>query len=103
MSDSVIVQYLGFRAGFEEREYTFQVREAGIEREFTLDIPNEAFLSKRITYQDAPAVCSRRLQAELTAHANHPAETHYVITPAELDAFRASHTEKPSRYTPVHS
>jgi len=103
MSDSVIVQYLGFRATLLEREYIFQVREAGSEREFTLDIPNEAFLSKRVKYQDAPAICSQRLQAELTAHANHPLETHYVITAAELDAFRASRAEKPSRYTPSHS
>jgi len=103
MNDSVNVQYLGFRAKLQEREYTFQVRQAGTDREFTLDIPNEAFLSKRLMYQDAPAICSHRLQAELTAHANHPLETHYVITSAELDAYRTSRAEKPRRYAPLHS
>jgi hypothetical protein len=98
MSDRVIVQYLGFRAKLLEREYAFQVREAGAEREFTLNIANEAFLSHRVRYQDAPDICAQRLQAELAAHANHPLETEYEITPAELDAYRTSRVQKPSRY-----
>jgi hypothetical protein len=98
MSDRVIVQYLGFRANLLEREYTFQVREAGAEREFTLNIANEAFLSHRVRYQDAPDICAQRLQAELAANANHPLETQYVITHAELDAYRTSRAEKPNRY-----
>jgi len=98
MSESIIVQYLGYQAKLLVREYSFQVREAGAEREFTLNIANEAFLSHKVSYQDAPGICSQRLQAELAAHANHPSETHYVITSAELDAFRASHIQKPSRY-----
>lgn len=98
MSDGILVYYLGFQAKLLVREYAFQVREAGEEREFTLNIANEAFLSHRVRYQDAPDICAQRLQAELAAHANHPSETEYVITHAELDAYRASRTEKPSRY-----
>jgi hypothetical protein len=97
MSDSVLIQYQGFQAKLLVREYTFKVREAGEEREFTLNIANEAFLSHRVKYQDAPAICSQRLQAELTAHANHPPETEYVITHAELDAYQASRAEKSHR------
>ncbi len=100
MSDSLIVQYLGFQATLLAREYTFKVREAGVEREFTLNIPNEAFLSHRVNYQDAPGICSQRLQAELAAHANHPPETQYVITSDELESYRSSRKEKPTRYTP---
>jgi hypothetical protein len=100
MSDGFIVQYLGFHAKAFVREYAFQVREAGRDREFTLNIANEAFLSHRVSYQDAPGICSQRLQAELAAHANHPQETNYVITSAELDAYRASRAEKPGRYPP---
>lgn len=103
MSDAIIVQYLGFQAMPFVREYTFQVREAGTEREFTLRIANEAFLSHLVQYQDAPAICSKRLQAELAAHANHPPERQYVITSAELDAFRASRAEKPKRWPSRHS
>jgi len=103
MSDRIIVQYMGYEAKSLAREYAFQVREAGADREFTLHIANEAFLSHRISYQDAPGVCSQRLQAELAAHANHPSETDYVITSAELDAYRASRAQKPSRYPSRHS
>jgi hypothetical protein len=103
VSDKAIVQYLGFEAKLLAREYTFQVREAGAEREFTLNIANEAFLSHRVRYQDAPDICAQRLQAELAAHANHPPETQYVITSAELDAYRKSRAETPSRYPSAHA
>ena len=103
MSDSIIVQYQGFQAKLLVREYTFTVREAGEEREFTLNIANEAFLAHRVMYQDAPAICSQRLQAELAAHANHPLETEYVITAAELEGYRTSRAEKPNRYPSRHS
>ncbi len=63
MSDTVVVQYLGFEAKPLVREYTFQVRYAMNERhEFTLTIANEAFDSHRVRYQDAPDVCSLKLQ-----------------------------------------
>lgn len=88
MSNGVIVQYLGFEAKPLAREYTFNVREAGEERKFTLNIANEAFLSHRARYQDAPGICAVRLHAELTAFSNHPPETQYEITGAELDNYR---------------
>jgi hypothetical protein len=97
MSDRVIVQYLGFETKRLTREYTFQVREAGGDRKFTLNIANEAFLSRRVRYQDAPGICAHRLQAELAAHANHPVETQYVIALSELDAYRESRAEKSNR------
>jgi hypothetical protein len=97
MSATIIVQYLGFQAKLLMREYTFQVRVEGEEREFTMNISNEAFLSHRIKYQDAPAICSQRLQTELAAHENHPPESQYLITSAELDAFRAARPEKTRR------
>jgi len=97
MSATIIVQYLGFQAKLLMREYTFQVRVEGEEREFTMNISNEAFLSHRIKYQDAPAICSQKLQTELAAHENHPPESQYLITSAELDAFRAARPEKTRR------
>lgn len=97
MSGSIIVQYVGFQAKPLSREYTFHVRESGEEREFTLNIANEAFVSHRARYQDAPAICSERLQAELAAHENHPAETQFEITATELDSYRSSRTPKSPR------
>src|SRR5437879_13346371 len=88
MSDAVIVQYRGFEVKTLVREYTFNVREAGSEREFTLSIENEAFVSHRARYQDGPSICSLRLNAELLAHANHPPESEFAISSAALDTCR---------------
>ena len=100
MSDGAIVQYRGFEVKMLVREYTFNVREAGSEREFTLSIENEAFVSHLVRYQDAPSICSQRLNAELLAHANHPPESVFAITSAELETYRAARTPKvpPSPY-----
>ena len=94
MSTGVIVQYIGFQAKLLSREYTFHVRGSGEDRDFTLNIANEAFVSHRARYQDAPSICSERLQAELAAHSNNPAETQFVITAAELDSYRAARSPK---------
>ena len=88
------MQYVGFRTNGLSREYTFNVRGAGEDREFTLNIANEAFVAHRARYQDAPAICAERLQAELAAHENHPVETQYVITSAELETYRAARSPK---------
>lgn len=97
MSIPIIVQYVGFQAKPLSREYTFHVRGAGEEREFTLNIANEAFVSHRARYQDAPGICAERLQAELAAHENHPSETEFVITTAELDSYRVARAPKSPR------
>lgn len=93
-TSSIIVQYIGFQVKPLTREYTFNVRGAGEDREFTLNIANEAFVSHRASYQDAPDICSQRLQAELAAHSNHPLETQYAISSAELDTYRESRSPK---------
>jgi len=103
MNDGIIVQYRGFQAKPLAREYSFQVRESGADRAFTLSIANDAFLSHLARYQDGPDICAHRLQAELAAHANHPSETDYVITFAELDSYRSTRAVKPTRYPSRHS
>jgi hypothetical protein len=60
MSNGVVVQYVGFEPKALVREYTFSVRGSGEEREFHLNIPNEAFISHRARYQDAPGICAVR-------------------------------------------
>ena len=94
---SFIVQYVGFQAMPLSREYRFHVRGEGEDRDFTFNIANEAFVSHRARYQDAPGICSERLQAELAAHANHPPESQYVITSIELDTYRAARMPKSAR------
>lgn len=94
MSNGIIVQYVGFQAKPLVREYKFNVREAGEEREFRLNITNQAFVSHRARYQDAPGICAARLNAELTAFSNHPPETQFDITDAELNNYRESRSPK---------
>lgn len=95
MSGDVNVQYVGFEAKALVREYSFLVRQALNEtREFTLTIMNEAFNSRRVRYQDAPDICSIKLHRELSVFANHPPQTHYRISEAELDEYRGSHAQK---------
>jgi hypothetical protein len=97
MTGPLIVQYLGFQAKLLSREYTFHVRGAGEDRDFTLNIANEAFVSHRASYQDAPGICAQRLNAELAAHENHPVESEFVITTAELDSYRIARAPKSPR------
>lgn len=97
MSDSILMQYLGFESRGQGREYAFQVRyNAEDVRDFTLTILNEAFTSHRVRYQDAPDVCSLKLRRELIANANHPSNTHFAISNGELDDYKAGHAGKSS-------
>jgi hypothetical protein len=94
----ILVQFVKFEAKTLVREYTFVVREASTDaREFTLTIANQAFNERRVRYQDAPDVCSLRLRHELAANANHPEASHFLITDADLEEYRSSHTPKTSR------
>jgi hypothetical protein len=99
VSDNIIVQFVGFQAKPLAREYTFTVRERETDpREYILSIPNEAFDSHRVRYQDAPDVCSHKLHRELAATENHPPKSHFRLSNAELDEYRTSHAHKPSKY-----
>lgn len=98
MSDPVIVQYVGFHVKDLVREYTFAVREVPSEPlEYTLSITNEAFVSHRARYQDAPDICAVRLRHELAACSNHPVTTHFCVTDAELADYHDARRPKPSR------
>jgi hypothetical protein len=63
-----------------------------------LSIPNQAFDSRRVRYQDAPDICSHKLHRELAASENHPADSHFELSDAELDDYRVSHMHKPPKY-----
>lgn len=95
MGNSTQVGYVGFEAKVRVREYRFVYRETGVEpREFRVTIANEAFLTRRVRYQDAPDICTRRLLRELAESSNHPAKSHYTITDEELEEYRVAHTPK---------
>lgn len=98
MADQIIVQYMGFTAGAQVREYSFVVRGDSGLREYTLTIANEAFVSHRARYQDGPTICSRRLRRELAAGPLDPAATEFCITDPELADYKNDHTPKAASY-----
>ena len=98
MTENVNVQYVGFEAKTLVREYSFLVRQASSEtRECSITIVNEAFTSHRLSYQDAPNICSLKLHRELGAFSNDPPQTHYRISEAELTEYRDAHAPKAAR------
>lgn len=95
MSGEAIVQYVGFVCRPQVREYTFSVREVSQEpRQYTVTIPNDAFNSHRVRFQDAPDICSLKLHRELAASGNHPELSHYDMSDAELEAYRSAHAPR---------
>jgi hypothetical protein len=97
MTNSILMQYVGFESKGQWREYAFQVRYAAEDvRDFTLTILNEAFTSHRVRYQDGPDLCSWKLRRELVANANYPSRTSFAVSDTELDDYRVGHTTKSS-------
>ncbi len=100
MGNEVLIQYVGFRVRPRLREYMFQVRGGGESLfEFHLTISNEAFLSHRVRYQDAPDICSHWIQRELAANGGTPPRTKCAITDTELEEYRVAHSPKPRQGT----
>jgi hypothetical protein len=90
----VTVHYMGFRVSDRAREYTFEVRQESGTREFRLIIRKEAFTSSRISFQDAPGVCSEKIRRELAAFANDPPRSEYTVTDLELTEYRDAHAPR---------
>ncbi len=96
--NTIHIQYIGFEPQTLVRLYSFRVLEASNEpRKFTLSIANEAFLSHRARYQDAPDICFLKLSHELAVHDNRPPESHFAISDAELEIYREAHAPKSLR------
>lgn len=95
------VEYVGFTAKGVAREYRLRVRDAtGDFHDFTLAIANEAFLSRRVRYQDAPEICFLKLQREVIGCAEGLPTTCLSVTDAELEEYRTAHTPKPPQRRP---
>ena len=95
---SVSAAYVGFKAKAIVREYSFMVRESSTEPyEITFTILNEAFTSRRLSFQNAPDICSLKLHRELADSTSNPLKTHYRISENELDDYQASHSSKAAK------
>jgi hypothetical protein len=94
------VEYVGFRSHEGTREYTLRIRHTdGRSDDFTLAIQDEAFLARRVRYQDAAEICFLKLQKALAAWESTPQSDpparHLDVTNADLDEYREAHTAKP--------
>jgi len=71
VSDAVVLQYVGFENRGAVREYAFTVRgSGGTSTEYLVTIANEAFVARRVRYQDGLEICSLRLHREFAARAD---------------------------------
>lgn len=87
------IQYIGFRLKPRGREYSYSVvgwmSEA---RTFTFTISNQAFVEKRVPYQDAAGLCYQKLQRELLRETpEQPLPRRFTISDQELDDYREKH------------
>lgn len=87
------IQYLGFKITPRGRDYLYHVIDAKSEkREFTFTISNQAFVEKRVTYQDAAGLCYQKLQTALGLEASErPLPGHSALSNLELDEYREKH------------
>jgi hypothetical protein len=99
---STRVEYVGFSVRGAAREYALRVwPNDGEPRDFTLVIPNQAFLSQRVRYQDGPEVCFLKLQRQLAACPTGLPPSHLGVTDADLEDYRITHTPKALQRRPV--
>jgi hypothetical protein len=103
VSDTVVLQYVGFENRGTVREYTFTLRgSGGTSTEYFVTIANAAFVAHRVRYQDAPDICSLRLHREFAARTAHPPSTRFSVTDAELADYMNSHAPKPKTSASSH-
>jgi hypothetical protein len=89
----VQIQYLGFKTTPRGRDYLYLVVDAKSEkREFTFTISNQAFVEKRVNYQDAAGLCYQKLQTALGLElSEEPLPGHSTLSNLELDEYRQKH------------
>ena len=92
------IEYVDFTATEAVREYRLRVRQGADVHHVTVAIPNEAFLSGRVRYQDAPDICFLKIQQELAAGEEGalPAPA-LEMTDQELEEYKVAHTPKTNR------
>lgn len=93
----LLLEYLGFRATAEGRDYFLRARHDDQRRSYTVSIAQEAFTAGRARFQDGPELSYLKLRDELTAHGNAPTEDTFRINDAELAAYREARTRQPTR------
>lgn len=93
------MEYMGFASTTQGREYAFHVRfSAQDSRDYTVTIMSEAFIARRVSYQDGPNVCSSRLKRELTTDPIAPTGTSFLIDEKDIDDHKLTHISKAPKH-----
>lgn len=98
---SIQIQYLGFELKAKGRDYSYRVIDPkeGEDREFVMSISNRAFSEHHFPYQDAAALCYRKLQKALTEeNPEQPIPSRSVLSDQELDEYMVR--RQPARRRP---
>ena len=85
------VEYVGFQATADCRQYRLRARSAESSRDYTVSIPNALFVAGRAKFQDGPELAYQKLQREMAAQDAAPAQDSFMVTEAEFEAFREAH------------
>lgn len=85
------VHYLGFRITPDGREYLMRVADELAPRVFVLLVTHEAFATRQMRFQDAPDLCSRKLERELLADPELLAARRLLLTAEDLLDYRHAH------------
>ncbi len=85
------VEYVGFKALPDHRQYTLRARTAEASRDYTVSIPNSLFLAGLAKFQDGPELAYQKLQREMAAQDTDPDDDSFTVTEAEFEAFREAH------------
>jgi hypothetical protein len=89
------IEYVGFVSDGDSRHYTLRIRlPQGETRDVVFVIRNEAFLARRLRYQDAPEVCYLKLQRVLAGDGEGPLPSPQDVSDEDLEAYRLSHAPK---------
>jgi hypothetical protein len=91
---STQVEYVDFSSRGGAREYRLRIRQGAEAHEYTVLVPNEAFLTHRLRYQDGPEICFLKLQRALAESGGVLPQGPLEVTAAELEEYRVAHAPK---------
>jgi hypothetical protein len=85
-----ILRYVGVHCVAGTREYAFTLKQDE-ERHFTIVVSDADFITKKLSFQEAPDLCYQKLWAELEAEGDVPVARAIRVTAEDLARYREGH------------
>jgi hypothetical protein len=103
VSDAVDLRCVGFECKGAAHEYAFTVRGTdGAFSERLVTLANDAFLAHHARYQDAPEICSLRLDRKFAAGSAPLPSARFSVTEAEPADGKDARAPKSNRSASAH-